>query len=735
MNLPPRHRAAHRRSVGSSRAGQRRRRSGSFRGPPTSAARLHSDPVPLAMTCERAPTRSRVAARTCGGGGPLRYLWTRVSGDVAIEASVRFTDSQPDSGEAQPHRKAVLVVRRDARLERGVRRRRTPRRRPHLAAVARCARARRRTRCSPRSSGPARLRIEKRGEYVSMYVADGAEPLRPSGGATKLALGPTFYVGLGVTAHDSTRIETATFSDVRVERLAPVPDTGAVISTIETISLRSKDRRVAAVVEERAPVTSVWWYPDGSRTLYFREAFDQLGRVQADLPGEPPSRGRLAVPQRVASGMTSAPSCVTADTGRRWTLRDDASHSSPGLFLTLVEATSAADRAGDAGPSRPPRAMVCRRLGLRVRQREGRPDLSRSRALARSRPDHVERPQRRSRAVTRRPCRVLQLRSLRPAAALAYECRRLRARAAHPRRRGQHAPISVARWSLGRLPDVRRSRTQSGATARRAPAPALARRRQDRRAGEVARRELQPGRISLVARWPVPRLRELPARAALTRSRARVSGEIACGAPDERRALSSSVQTASDQWSTPHHFIRRRRRARMRRRATLAALAAALLIASSLRAQQTTPASNASNAAPAGDTKEWTTADDHRQMMEQLGITALRPGPSGNEQEPNHANYDESKANPFPKLPDAADAEERPARSRARGSGRGGAPRSSRTSSARCSAEFRRTCRKVTWTVTATDTGTIGGRSRHRQAARRPRRQLGVSRHHRRHSR
>src|SRR6059058_5469343 len=48
------------------------------------------------------------------------------------------------------------------------------------------------------------------------------------------------------------------------------------------------------------------------------------------------------------------------------------------------------------------------------------------------------------------------------------------------------------------------------------------------------------------------------------------------------------------------------------------------------------------------------TADqDHQNMMDQLGIKALRPGPSGNEKAPNHANYDESKANPFPDLPDA----------------------------------------------------------------------------------
>src|ERR1700691_2190438 len=47
------------------------------------------------------------------------------------------------------------------------------------------------------------------------------------------------------------------------------------------------------------------------------------------------------------------------------------------------------------------------------------------------------------------------------------------------------------------------------------------------------------------------------------------------------------------------------------------------------------------------------TADqDHQNMMDQLGIKALRPGPSGDEKAPNHANYDESLANPYPNLPD-----------------------------------------------------------------------------------
>jgi hypothetical protein len=52
--------------------------------------------------------------------------------------------------------------------------------------------------------------------------------------------------------------------------------------------------------------------------------------------------------------------------------------------------------------------------------------------------------------------------------------------------------------------------------------------------------------------------------------------------------------------------------------------------------------------------KVWTTAEDHQNMLQQLGITKLRQGPSGSvpEDDPRSANYDEAKANPFPNLPD-----------------------------------------------------------------------------------
>jgi hypothetical protein len=61
------------------------------------------------------------------------------------------------------------------------------------------------------------------------------------------------------------------------------------------------------------------------------------------------------------------------------------------------------------------------------------------------------------------------------------------------------------------------------------------------------------------------------------------------------------------------------------------------------------------DAADAGTTFKplnWTTQQDHKNMMQQLGITRLRPGPSGQPGATNSANYDPAQANPFPDLAD-----------------------------------------------------------------------------------
>jgi len=56
---------------------------------------------------------------------------------------------------------------------------------------------------------------------------------------------------------------------------------------------------------------------------------------------------------------------------------------------------------------------------------------------------------------------------------------------------------------------------------------------------------------------------------------------------------------------------------------------------------------------PAKPPVQLTAPQDHRRMMELLNIKELRPGANGRDpRAPNAANYDESKANPYPDLPD-----------------------------------------------------------------------------------
>ena len=74
-----------------------------------------------------------------------------------------------------------------------------------------------------------------------------------------------------------------------------------------------------------------------------------------------------------------------------------------------------------------------------------------------------------------------------------------------------------------------------------------------------------------------------------------------------------------------------------------------LLISSGYLPAQTNAIAN-TNAVTAP--MNWTAVQDHRNMMEQLGITKLRPGPNGNANATNNAaNYDQEKANPYPDLP------------------------------------------------------------------------------------
>jgi len=91
-------------------------------------------------------------------------------------------------------------------------------------------------------------------------------------------------------------------------------------------------------------------------------------------------------------------------------------------------------------------------------------------------------------------------------------------------------------------------------------------------------------------------------------------------------------------------------------RPKVAAWGAAAILACQAALGQQARSAPAAASAPGADgcaPMHWTAEQDHQNMMDQLGIRALRPGANGNENAPGHANYEEARANPFPDLPDA----------------------------------------------------------------------------------
>ena len=288
-----------------------------------------------------------------GGGANMwatadhfHYVWIRLSGDAALEASVRFTGTAPGTGKPDPHRKACLLLRQSLDTDS-----------PYADAALhgdgltslQWREAKGAVTHEVQSSvvAPERIRVEKRGDYVTMSVATRGGPFVPAGGAAKVPFTGDFYLGLAVSAHDTTRLETATFSNVALTRLAPLATgTGtAIVSTVETISLRSKDRRAAAVVTQPGAIGEAFWYPDTSRLVYFRGALDRLFRVKVDYPGQPTSLGRLGTPQAVKLVSSGCPTCAVADTGKRWSIAEGPAGTDGVRSSTLTVSRAAGGRA------------------------------------------------------------------------------------------------------------------------------------------------------------------------------------------------------------------------------------------------------------------------------------------------------------------------------------------------------------------------------------------------------
>ncbi|MGZ8901321.1 MAG: TolB family protein [Limisphaerales bacterium] len=169
------------------------------------------------------------------GTDAFYFVWKKVSGDVSLAADIDIPASSGD-----PHRKGVLIIRQslaadsayaDAALHGD-----------GLTSLQyRPASGERTYEIQANVTRPKRLRIEKRGSYVSMSIAGAGEELRPAGGTFRLSLEEPFYIGLGVCSHNDKNLETAIFSNVELN--SGVPPGKKLVSTLETITIASRDRR------------------------------------------------------------------------------------------------------------------------------------------------------------------------------------------------------------------------------------------------------------------------------------------------------------------------------------------------------------------------------------------------------------------------------------------------------------------------------------------------------------
>jgi Tol biopolymer transport system component len=228
---------------------------------------------------------SAKGAYTVSGGGAnmwftndaLHYVWKKVSGDVILAADIFFQGTGGD-----PHRKACLIIRQN--LEKDGAYADAALHGDGLTSLQyREANGAMTREIQANTSGPRRLRLEKRGKYVSMSIAKEGEPLRPAGGAFRLVLEEPFYVGLGVCAHNDNNLETAVFTNVELKEGTSTPAGGkpGLISTLETITLSSKDRRVTWWTTNLIEAPN--WSRDGQ--LYFNSR-GRIYRVAA-TGGEP----------------------------------------------------------------------------------------------------------------------------------------------------------------------------------------------------------------------------------------------------------------------------------------------------------------------------------------------------------------------------------------------------------------------------------------------------------------
>lgn len=143
------------------------------------------------------------------------FVWKKVSGDTTLTADIQWVGTS-----AAEHRKAMLMVRQS--LDPGS---------PYADAVShgngltslqfRGAANENTYQVVAADDGPSRLRIVRKGSRITMFFGKPGSELKSIEPVEFISMQEPVYVGLGVCSHVATTLETAIFSNVKLEESAP----------------------------------------------------------------------------------------------------------------------------------------------------------------------------------------------------------------------------------------------------------------------------------------------------------------------------------------------------------------------------------------------------------------------------------------------------------------------------------------------------------------------------------
>jgi hypothetical protein len=158
--------------------------------------------------------------RITGGGANMwgavdafHFLWKKVSGNLSIQADVEWVGTS-----AVGHRKAVLIVRQS--LDPGSAYADAVSHGDGLTSLQFRGAANEQTyQLFTDIEGPVRLRLLRQGSRYTMFAGKPGQELKPIGPVENISLRDPVYVGLGVCSHVATTLETAIFTNVKLEQI------------------------------------------------------------------------------------------------------------------------------------------------------------------------------------------------------------------------------------------------------------------------------------------------------------------------------------------------------------------------------------------------------------------------------------------------------------------------------------------------------------------------------------